>query len=318
MDSIAPHKGGWQAVKARRPEVYKSGIRLHRQAGMVYVGSHLSGEDKAKRGEITEFTAGARRRLRGALLEFSIPDALRVGITLTVPWRGTDFTPLMDEFRACIHRFQLTFLRRFPNSAYIYRVELQTRGAPHIHALAYISRDDLAGVVTPAVRCATAPAMVACVCFEVRQMWLQAVPDLHHGSYGAFCEHGALVEEISTDGAMMRYVADHTSKSKQAQLGYKGKQWGIIGRRNLVKAESSELPPLRNDYQWAVFLRMLRKVVRYRITCDKWHRPPPFGCVYRGRKRMLGDFFVSDREIWRMYNFASRVVRPDCSTWNKC
>ena len=149
MNSIAPKRGYWQPVKARQPQVYPDGIRLHKQGGMVFVGSHLSGEDKVKRGEISEFSAGSRRRLRAALLELSIPGALRCGITLTVPWKGTDFAPLMDEWRQCLDRFAKSFRRRFPHSAYIFRVELQQRGAPHAHALAYIALEDIAPAPAP-------------------------------------------------------------------------------------------------------------------------------------------------------------------------
>ena len=322
MDSITPNKGYWQPVKARQPQVYPDGIRLHRQSGMVFVGSHLSGEDKVKRGEISEFSAGSRRRLRAALLELSIPGALRCGITLTVPWRGTNFEPLMDEWRQCLDRFAKSFRRRYPHSAYIFRVELQQRGAPHAHALAYIAREDIAPApVPPASGGACADAMaLACVGFEVRRIWSASVHDLHRGSIGAFERRGAKVEALATTGAMLRYVADHTSKRKQAQLGYKGKQWGIIGKGNLTKAEAESLPPPVSDYHWAVFLRMLRKAMRYRITAKHhhWNRLPPFGSVLRGSCRMVGDFYISAREVRRMYDFASRAERPDCSTWNKC
>lgn len=320
MDSIAPKRGHWQPVKVRQPKVFPDGIRLHKQGGMVFVGGHLSGEDKAKRGEINEFTAGARRRLRAALLELSIPDAFRCGITLTVPWKGNDFAPLMEEWRQCLDRFSKSFRRRFPNSAYIFRVELQQRGAPHAHALAYIAREDLAAVAGPAASAGPGAAALglACVGFEVRRIWSASVHDLHRGSLRAFNKRGAKVEALASTGAMLRYVADHTSKRKQAQLGYKGKQWGIIGKENLVKAEGDVLPPPRNDYHWAVFLRMLRKAMRYRITAKNhhWKRLPPFGSVLRGSRRMVGDFYISSREVRRMYDFASRAERPDCSTWN--
>ena len=91
-------------------------------------------------------------------------------------------------------------------------------------------------------------------------------------------------------------------------------------KENLVKAEADTLPPPRNDYHWAVFLRMLRKAMRYRITVKNhhWKRLPPFGSVLRGSRRMVGDFYISSCEVRRMYDFSSRAERPDCSTWNKC
>lgn len=99
--------------------------------------------DEIKRGNITEFSRGAVRRLREALFKYSIPDAYTVGVTLTVPWHALDFEPLMEEWRTAFERFRTAFARSFPSSAAIYRNEIQRRGAPHAHAVCYIAPADL-------------------------------------------------------------------------------------------------------------------------------------------------------------------------------
>lgn len=102
--------------------------------------SGTGGAKEVKRGEITGFTAAARRRMRRAMLTLWIPDAQLVGITLTLPWKGDKFD--CEEFRECLNRFEVAFRRQYPHSAMIFRVELQKRGAPHVHALLYLAVAD--------------------------------------------------------------------------------------------------------------------------------------------------------------------------------
>ena len=121
--------------------------------------------ESVKRSEITTFSAASSRRLREALFNSSIPDSIVLGLTLTVPWHADDFEPLMDEWRKTFERFRTAFIRRFPGSAVIYRNELQKRGAPHVHAVLYLSQKDLlshkARYVNYAFRDARRRAMVA-------------------------------------------------------------------------------------------------------------------------------------------------------------
>ena len=110
---------------------------------------HLDG---VTRGKITQFSPGAARRLREALFSNSLATEHKTfGLTLTVPWHAETFEPLMEEWRATFRRFQISFLRRFPNSAAIYRNELQKRGAPHIHAVVYLSTLDISTLDIPPI-----------------------------------------------------------------------------------------------------------------------------------------------------------------------
>lgn len=277
----------------------------------MYRPSPLKGQSRGtggaldeKRGEIVGFTAAARRRMRHAMLTLYVPDAFLVGVTFTVPWKGSNFEPLMDEFRECWHRFGVSFRRGYPHSAMIYRVELQQRGAPHIHALVWYSSKDAAAALGG---CACVPlgGTVASSLLNVSlgAMWRESVPDLHHGSFHAFVRFGVKVEPIPDAGAMFRYLADHASKHKQAQLGYKGKQWGIVGRSNLVRREPVRLPPFLFPRHEVMFNRLLRKVMRYRLQASRhhWKRLPPFGSVLKGSARLIGDFYLRQDTVMRMW-----------------
>lgn len=301
-----------QAKKGRQLAliaVYEHGIHVPSPIRGTSTGTG-GGGDNHKRGEITGFSAASRRRMRQAMLTKYIPGADLVGITCTVPWQGTDFEPLMDEFRECVHRFRTAFVRRFPKSAAIYRVELQERGAPHLHALVWMAAEDLAALLPCACRGA-AEAAGALAADKLSELWRRAVVDLHHGSLRAFEEHGTKVESIKSAGAMFRYLADHASKHKQAQLGYKGKQWGIIGRGNLEDRKGLELPPFDSNRHWFIFNRLLRKVMRYRLQASRhhWKRLPPFGSVLKGSRRTVGDFYLLRNTALRMYEHARMLAR---------
>lgn len=313
MDSIAKCSGKWQRLEDKPIKVFPSGVSVPKR-GFNFVPSHLSDKNRTKRGKITQFGVHTRKRLRQALLTKTIDDSFRIGFTLTVPWKGTNFEPLMDEFRECFHRFEVAFRREFPNSGFIYRVELQRRGAPHVHALSYIAKCDLFSEVN-----AAAPAVAAddlwkrSLCnidFILRNcLWVPSVPDLHYGSYSAFEKSGVKVEPVKNDGALMRYICDHTSKHKQAQLGYKGKQWGIVGSKNFRTIEGESLPDFESERHAVVFFRTLRKVMRYRLTEKKhhWKRPPVFGSVLKGSRRNVGEFYLSRDTVLTMWNYSKKI-----------
>jgi hypothetical protein len=121
------------------------------------------------------------------------------------------------------------------------------------------------------------------------------------------------VEPIADAGAMFRYLADHASKHKQAQLGYKGKQWGILGRSNLAEREAFHMPAFETPKHEAVFYRLLRKVMRYRLKAERhnWKRNPPFGSVLKGSRRVVGDFYLRDTTAIDMWWHAKQVSEGD-------
>lgn len=315
MEIIAPRRAKGQPRGGIN--VYPFGIHIDGPTKGVSLTNRGGGGEERKRGTIEGFSAAARRRMREAMLTLEIKDSLFLGLTLTVPWKATDFEPLMDEFRATVHRFSVAFRRLFPHSGMIYRIELQQRGAPHLHALVYIAKADLAAPI-PAPVAGVGAAEDAVAQFSMRELWSRAVLDLHHGSIFGFEQYGCKVEPIRDAGSMFRYLADHASKHKQAQLGYKGKQWGILGRANFTKREPVRLPAFVSPWHESRFLRLLRKVMRYRLQASRhpnWKRIPPFGSVLKGSRRACGDFYLRQDTALKMFRHALELSHK-CSTWN--
>ncbi len=309
MESIAHRNSGSQQRGSIK--TYPLGMHIDSPFKGVRVSDKCGGGgEEHLRGDINSFSTASRRRMREAMLTLYIDDAFLLGVTFTVPWKGSNFEPLMDEFRDCWHRFSVSFRRQYPNSALIYRVELQERGAPHIHALSWVTKEDAARVCGAPVVPYTPAVVLSVASFDIQHQWLHSVQNLHRGSYRAFERYGVKIEPIHDAGAMFRYLADHASKHKQAQLGYKGKQWGIVGRSNLSKRPSVSLPPFVSPRHEILFLRLLRKVMRYRLTLrhHQWKRLPPFGSVLKGSRRVIGDFYIRQDTALRMFYHAQELA----------
>ena len=271
-----------------------------------------TGKGGGKRRAITAFTKEARARMRRALLEHTIPHSITVGLTLTVPWSNewiaANEQAANDEFRECFNRFGVTWRRTMPNCAAIFRVELQKRKAPHIHAVCWI----------PIPQAASAPAGAPVVPTDAQaaaqwffgyaaSAWFTAVRDMHGGSLGGFARRGVKVEPIPDMGAMLRYLCDHATKAKQAQLGYKGKQWGYINRKVLTKARGEVLDfedTPEGEYARAMFLRALRRYTAY-------HRAVPcvFGYKTLANHRKSGVYYTPSAPVRRLYEWAISLNR---------
>lgn len=219
-----------------------------------------------KRGRIGGFSRHSARRLREALFRYHVPNARCCGLTLTVPWVWS--ADLLPEWRRVFRAFAQSFRRRFPESAMIYRVELQRRGAPHVHAVAYVAEN--------------APLEA------LRRLWFDSVVfrgvgrgtrprGLHGGDIGGFNRHGADVRPMDGDDAdaLFRYLCDHASKRKREQLGYGGRQWGFVNRPAL-RARASEPVVFSSDSARRWFYRYLRRLRAYAVADPR--------CVFGSRK----------------------------------
>lgn len=228
-----------------------------------------------KRGKIGSFSSASRLRLRSALLSLRLPGGVRVGVTLTLPWRLDDWSSAMGAFRDVMHRFRVAWLRRFPDCGCVYRVELQVRGAPHVHLVAWHfpgTLDDLPGVYFT--------------------LWLNALQGLRGGSMSSFARHGVSLDKEMNLIASIRYLCDHGSKRKQAQLGYKGKQWGILGLANLSRWQGFPLEV--SDHEFLLLSRFLRRLSRFRVRADC-----VFGCKLSRLKHINRIVYCSDDIIIR-------------------
>lgn len=205
-----------------------------------------SGSVGGVRGSICGFSHASVRRLRESLATLYIPDCEVIGITLTVPWRD-NFS--LSEYRASINRCFTLLRYHYPDGGAIYRHEIQARGAPHCHMIYYLP-----------LTCDYAE-----FCQTVYLTWLKSCP-LSDGSLLGFAKFGIKIDKVASEARMWRYLSDHLSKGKQSQLGYVGKQWGILNRKVFCRRKSVDynLTPR----QYIAVRRQLSRLYRYCKKCD--------------------------------------------------
>ena len=221
-----------------------------------------------KRAIVTGWSAASRARLRDTLLKIEPPAGYVVAdITLTVP--GDVVGP--DEWRRIFHQFS----KRVASSgcSMVWRVELQQRGQPHIHATIYgptvdLLKDVAFEVWPDCVRLLGPYEYVfkngGCVACDSR-MW---TPGAH--------EHAAQIKFDDGSAGWWRYLCNHTSKLKQAQMGWQGRQWGVVGRGRLPRKQSDGSVELNSFEYWRLRKLISRMVAgRPYLKDGKWIKPRP-------------------------------------------
>ena len=91
------------------------------------------GQERKKRGKVTEFTFGSRRRLL-RVVNSTRRDCLPVFVTLTYPF---DFPERSEQFKRDLDNFIKRLARKFPDVAGVWKLEPQERLAPHYHLLVW-------------------------------------------------------------------------------------------------------------------------------------------------------------------------------------
>lgn len=170
-------------------------------------------------GDISTFSPASRRRLRETL---AMAIGRPWGITLTIP--GDVLSA--DKVRGLWYEWVNHTYPRTTSNPLIWRIELQRRKQAHWHCvmLAPDGADTTESVVSV---------------LAVAQAWRNLVyrfcgPFTERTTYG-FELHGVQYVDLtnSTATGIIGYLCDHTSKHKQEQLGWIGRQWGVINRRLL-------------------------------------------------------------------------------------
>lgn len=282
---------------------YSNGVSIVRQGDRMVENTGRHDGDKQtspRRGFIRGFSSHAALRLRRALLESASPspDCVCLGVTLTLPFKGDFdkskrlFDLLVEDYKKAFHRFTVAFCRRFPASAGIFRHELQMRKAPHCHMVLWISPLDFQ--IVGKGRCSTINDFRG----TLFGLWLNAITGFKYDvSISGFMRHGIDVQIIDSSDkiAAFRYIADHASKHKRSQLGYKGKQWGFIRRSFILPAASCQID-FRSYLEQVKFIRCVRKVCRYTIKSES----SIFGNCKTRQGNLKGVYFISSRTSRRL------------------
>lgn len=173
---------------------------------------------KRTRGDITRFSAPSARRLREtlAMAKFKDGKASVWGFTFTIP--GKVLPP--SEVRRLWHDFVRAYTKQYRDVPMVWRIELQvlTRRQAHWHCVLWIDGN------------ATYRAVM------IAELWRKVVRShvgvLSRKTDRGFDLHG--VDMRCLDGAtatgLIGYLCDHASKHKREQLGWRGRQWGVVNR----------------------------------------------------------------------------------------
>lgn len=248
----------------------------------------------SKRSKILTFSKSSRRRMRDFMLRYSVPDMVRCGVTLTLPWQTQNFDSSLKnfevdylfEFEKVVHRFRVYWLRRFPDCGCVYRVELQQRKVPHLHLISFHRFEDLPFLKD-----------------EYFRLWFLALQKiLYGGKLSSFFKYGVDLDTQLSSVRALQYLSDHSSKSKQAQLGYKGKQWGVWGLDNF-KLEKGQIFKFSSVYQFNFFKRHIHKFRRFNIK--------NVPCVFGSKKSHIVQVvqshqYLSSSTLCRLFKLSRR------------
>ena len=247
---------------------------------------HLVG---VKRGKVTSFSSKSIKRLRLALMTAYVDDLSPWGLTLTVPLTVDDWA---DEWSACVQRFWVACRRLDGFIGAIWRVELQQRGMPHLHLVLWTREEWQVQAVEGLWRQALAswhvqPQTVKRkICGEWVDLCCKTQADgVVDCAMDMSKTRTCSFERLSGTSASVRYLCDHTSKRKQAQLGYQGRQWGIVGRNRLSWLDDGL------DLTERQIVLLLRLVRRWSRTWYARH--------YRGKVSRLRLGWSSERSVPR-------------------
>lgn len=272
--TLSVYRHGFQQRPCTRRGVItcpQSGLPIH--AGAVGPGRRNGG---GQRGAIEGFSAAAASRLRTWLLTHHVAGAQMWDVTLTIPG---DVTPA--EWDLLKRRIWKRWERA--GFAVVWRVELQRRGIPHLHCVVWTPAD-------MPIEKRNALLYVA---------WWDALPDEKKFAPGAWA-HAAHVKgpytDIEQSPKWLAYVAAHASKRKKEQLGWKGKQWGIINRSRFEERPALlevELTPEEER-------KFKRTLSRYLHSKTRAHRAKLLQRGIKPKRRARRIFFPRGCKITRI------------------
>lgn len=218
------------------------GLTVH--GSTPHRGPQLEG---VKRSVIKGLSAGSKRRLKEKLARVEIPPNCGVwAVTYTVPNNGE---PLDRDAWLKLWKAQSTWLSRAGISG-IWRVELTRKRQPHVHLIAFVPLD------------LDRPRIV------LHRHWHDLLEKIGLYSPDAFL-HSVHEREYDPDRVgWFLYLCAHSSKGKQSQLGWKGRQWGYVAGNRLSFPEGE--PVLVSEASRAILMRLGRSYLRSRMRVSGW------------------------------------------------
>lgn len=237
--------------------IYMAKLHIYADRGISLSSGNkiVSSGSGGKRGKCNGTVSSASfRRLRQFCITHTAQGNM-YGVTCTIPGLSN---LTHDTVRSLWHDIS----RRCAKAKLpiIWRVELQRRGMPHFHLLLfgddtmllqflYIWYDILSHYTCYSIEYISA---------NDTELVMISRAHIRGANYSVD------VQYLSGDFQSYRYLINHSTKAKQAQLGFVGRQWGVISRTIFrpVQPTTTEIP--LNVYYWV--LRRLRRLTRRHIN----------------------------------------------------
>lgn len=302
---------------------YPSGIAYESSARG---GNHEGNTDGGKRGVINGWSTRSRQRMREFLVSHVAPRGWSSwGVTFEVPG---DVRGCTVKHYAELWRVMGQWVQR-QGWGMVWRLELQKRNAPHWHCL----------LIAPAEFCEVTkgclwekwalyldhylpvPPHKADTSFRNKEgvtvyrwaVWGRSCyttePYFRRSLWAGAEEHCIDVKGDGSSGSWLRYLQDHATKYKQAQVadgaGW-GRHWGVVGRKYFREAEGVEIRASRRAV-WFAVRRWLRRLRSPSVPAPS----APFG---RRIRRVPAGFVTGRRVVFgkpethkRMIEYAEKL-----------
>lgn len=264
-------------------KVHENGLEVLKGENMP---CRITFTDKlSTRGKISGFSSRSANRLRRLLLDIDFKQSW--AICLTLP-KIKDVESV--DYSSLWHGFCVDFSRKHKN-AFVWRVELQMRKVPHWHC-----------VFCGDYQCA----------LSFKYLWHDYISKRLVCSLPFFL-HSVKIQQVYSGSSALMYLTAHMSKHKSSQLGWHGRQWGVVNRASL-----SLCPPCSSFHVPLIVWRdITRQFRRLAANLDKQG-------VYSGafgKSRFRSMIFGKDEDrfmrIWRYY-FECWRDSPKPHNYNNC
>lgn len=260
-----------QNVNYTTIKLHANGLRI---AEPAYSDCRITFTNKlSTRGKITTFSSKSAHRLRELLLDIDFTRSW--AICLTLPRLSDDFNVDFSDFW---HSFACFYRSRFPN-AFIWRVELQKRGVPHWHLVFCGDYKDA---------------------LELKYLWHNFVSKRFVCNLSFFL-HSVKVQQVFSGSSALMYLTAHLSKHKSSQLGWKGRQWGVINRCSLPFQSAGSVLVVPQSV-WRDIVRQFRRLSEHLRNDGKYT-----GAF--GRSTFRSMIFGKDEDrFMQIYNYYMNCI----------
>ena len=257
-----------------------------------------------KKGDIKGLSVDSQSRLRVFLstCKWSGSDCRRYGLTLTLPWAAAP-----DEWRKIWNRYVQRLIKQYPTVGMVWRIELTTGKAKrsgghrrcHVHAVVWIPSGYVISTPCQFEFVKGSKAISACNLTSICEAWVKAWDSVNHPpldarqweyatSFGARKGFGIVIKPLdgSTHGCI-HYLCDHATKHKEEQLGWVGRQWGVVNRKCFEGSDDCSRAITGKD--WAIAKRQLRRLSEHLRKAGA-ARSQPYGdnkCFFGASEKAL-------------------------------